>query len=208
MNAFEKLLTLKTKKAKEVPTFDIHADAFHWHAHAHIDKWQPKTFAQIQGDLGLVKPTKAELFALGLEPDLTADSEGNALLTAGITRMLNLLIAGGGQGFDHTHSRIGTGDGSTGVTTADTDLSAVAGSTHRWFNMSDGSNPSVTTNVLTCVSTFATGDGNYAWNEWGIDPGTAAANTVTAPLLNRKVATLGTKASGATWAFTVTVTIT
>jgi hypothetical protein len=42
-------------------------------------------------------------------------------------------------------------------------------------------------------------DANQAWNEWGIDNGTR--------LLNRKVAANGTKASGQTWQFTVTVAL-
>lgn len=209
MTREEEILELQRLQTKYPMLTDDAKDYGNWHAFAHIDKWQPQTMDQITHDLGLVKPQKAELLALGIQPDAISESDGNALLTAGITRLLNLLIAAGGQGLDHTHSRIGTGDGSTGVTIADTDLSAVAGSTHRWFNVSDVSNPSVATNVLTDVSTFATGDGNYAWNEWGIDAGTASGNTVTAPLLNRKVpgSSLGTKAAGATWAFTVTITV-
>jgi hypothetical protein len=53
--------------------------------------------------------------------------------------------------------------------------------------------------TITFRSTFASADANQAWAEWGIDNGTR--------LLNRKVAANGTKASGQTWQFTVTVTI-
>jgi hypothetical protein len=42
-------------------------------------------------------------------------------------------------------------------------------------------------------------DANQAWNEWGMDNGTR--------LLNRKVAANGTKASGQTWQFTVTIAL-
>jgi hypothetical protein len=49
------------------------------------------------------------------------------------------------------------------------------------------------------TSSTAEVDANQAWNEWGIDN--------TTRLLNRKVAANGTKASGQTWQFTVTVTI-
>jgi hypothetical protein len=57
---------------------------------------------------------------------------------------------------------------------------------------------------------FGTADGNFAWQEWGIDIGTAtvsSGNTVNAVLLNRKVASNGTKASGQTWTATATITI-
>ena len=66
------------------------------------------------------------------------------------------------------------------------------------------------------VSTFGTGVGNFAWNEWGLDGGTASGTTVTADtnttpgLFNHRIpgSSLGTKTSAASWVFTVTVTIT
>lgn len=136
----------------------------------------------------------------------TIEADGNALLNAGIQRLEDLLIGAGGQAFDATHCRIGVGNGTTAVTAADTDLSAAAGSTNRWFQLVSGA-PSRSGQTLTFTATFATGDGNFAWNEWGIDAGTASGNTVTAPMLNRKVVSLGTKTSAASWAFTVTIVI-
>jgi hypothetical protein len=53
--------------------------------------------------------------------------------------------------------------------------------------------------TITFRSTYASADANQAWNEWGVGNGTRA--------LNRKVAANGTKASGQTWQFTVTITI-
>lgn len=175
-----------------------------WHPKVEVAKWDYSTMKH-HGlvDAGL---KGAELLSLGIQPDGYAHSEGNVLLTAGITRLLNLLTGAGGQAYNATHARIGTGNGSTGVVIGDTDLSASAGSSNRWFQLVD-STPGVATNVVTFVATFATGDGNYVWSEWGIDAGTASGNTVTAPLLNRKVAAMGTKASGATWTITTTITI-
>lgn len=50
--------------------------------------------------------------------------------------------------------------------------------------------------VLTFKATFGTGAANFAWNEWGI------ANASTGGrLFNRKVASLGTKTSAASWEF-------
>lgn len=150
-----------------------------------------------------------DLLVAGYEPDEhILWSRGNLMLNAGINRMGSLLIGGGGQAYDATHARIGAGNGSTAVAATDTDLSASAGSTNRWFQLVDGSFPTFATQVLTVKSTFASADGNFAWTEWGIDAGTASSNAVTAPLLNRKVpaSSLGTKASGSSWAFTVTIT--
>jgi hypothetical protein len=131
------------------------------------------------------------------------------LTTAGLTRLASLLIAGGGQGATNTSARIGVGDTSTAATIADTDLAAASGSTHRYFQPMDATFPSASAGVITFKSTFATGDGNFAWAEWGIDIGTptvSGGTTVAATLLNRKVASLGTKVSGA-WALTATITL-
>ena len=50
---------------------------------------------------------------------------------------------------------------------------------------------------------WAPGDGNCAWNEWTI----ANGNSNSATNLNRKVASLGTKAAGSSWTLTVTITV-
>jgi hypothetical protein len=61
------------------------------------------------------------------------------------------------------------------------------------------------------AATFGTADGNFAWNEWGSDVGTAtvtSSNTVNAVLLNHKTSIAqGTKASGQTWSATATITL-
>lgn len=187
-------------------------EGFHWHPVLTIDKFSPQLMREALGDLPelreLERLEKSHLIAAGVTPDGFTEVDGNLLTTAGITRMLGLLIGNGTQAMNNTHARIGVGNGSTAATAADSDLAASAGSTNRWFNMADASNPSVATNVLTCVSTFASADGNFVWAEWGMDFGTASGNTVTAPLLNRKVQAMGTKASGAVWTATATVTVT
>jgi hypothetical protein len=199
-----------------------------WFAHAHVDKFSPEQTAwaarRLHGgdpaaEAALLRERRGALlyaddFArFGLEPEEgTADAERNLLTTAGITRMLTLTVAGGGQGLTNTATRLGTGDGAGTAAVGDTDLSAVAGSTHRWFQVMDPTFPSVATNVLTAKASFGTADGNYAWNEWGLDVGTptvTSGNTVAALLFNHKTsAALGTKGAGSTWALTVTVTIT
>lgn len=165
-------------------------EALSWQAHAKVEKWHDSADHEA-----------------GAEPDEVVEVPGNSLLTAGITRLSNLLIGAGGQAYDNTHTRIGVGNSSTGVTVGDTDLGASSGSSNRQFMVMDATYPSLTTGVITFRATFGTSVGNFAWNEWGIDGGTANGTTVTAPLLNRKVVSLGTKASGATWVFTVTITI-
>jgi len=53
-------------------------------------------------------------------------------------------------------------------------------------------------------STFGTSDANWAWAEWGVFNSPTAA---TGRMLNRKVESLGTKTSAASWAMTVTLSL-
>jgi hypothetical protein len=154
------------------------------------------------------EPSANELAAY-YEPE-TIDADGNLVTTAGLTRIMSLIIAGGGQGADNTHTRIGVGDSSTAAVIGQTDLQAAAGSTHRYFMTMDATYPSASAAVITAKATFASADGNFAWQEWCVDitSGTAAAgNTVGATMLNRKVVSLGTKVSGSVWSLTITFTL-
>lgn len=164
---------------------DDRADTATWQPHVHVAKWHDSADHEA-----------------GVAPDEIAEAAGNLLLNAGITRLLNLLVGAGGQAFDATHCRVAVGDSSTAAAASQTDLQAA---TNKYYKLVDSVNVSAQT--ATIVATFGTADGNFAWNEWGIDVGTASGSTVTAPMLNRKVASLGTKASGSTWVITVTITI-
>jgi hypothetical protein len=155
----------------------------------------------------------------GVRPYETTEVVGNLVTTAGWTRASNLLTnQGATQAFTATAVRIGAGDGtvsagggSVPAAAGDTDLAAAAGSTHRWFQVVGGAG-TVSTNTLAFTATFGTADGNFAWNEFGIDVGTptvSSGNTVNALLYNHKTSIAqGTKASGQTWAATATLTYT
>jgi len=106
--------------------------------------------------------------------------------------------------------RIGAGNSTTAAADTQTDLQAAAGAANRWFQvLSTG--PTVSTDQLSMAAAFGTADGNFAWQEFGIDIGTptvVSAATVNATLLNRAVSAQGTKASGQTWTATATITFT
>jgi hypothetical protein len=146
-----------------------------------------------------------DLVAAGLGPDEVIDAGRNLFLTAGIARLWANFTAvpGATAVFDATHSRVGVGDGATAVTAADTDFT---GSTNKYWQISDGA-PVLASNTCKFTSTFPTGQGNFAWNKWGVDNGTASGATVTAPLFNAAAVALGTKTAAAAWAFSVTLLI-
>lgn len=92
------------------------------------------------------------------------------------------------------------GDSATAHAVAQTDLQAA---TNKLRKAMDGGYPSGAANVITFRSTFATGDANWVWNEWGIF-NAASGGT----MLSRKVEALGTKTNTQTWQFTATLTFT
>lgn len=182
-----------------------------WKAHARVDKWDPEQVGWVKRRSGLVSPDGADMAAL-MRPSEVVEWEGNLLCNPGIQRMLDLLIGAGGQAMTNTWARIGVGNGSGTAAAGDTDLSAAAGAANRWFQAMMATFPSRAAQTLTFKSSYPSADGNFAWNEWGVDNGGAGASTssatVGAPLLNHKTsAALGTKASGAVWDFTATVAI-
>lgn len=160
-----------------------------WKIEAKVEKWHDE-----------------ESFEARSTPFEVVTSRHNLLVNAGIARLLDLLIVAGGQGYDATHSRIGVGNSNTAAGASQTDLQAAAGAGNRQFKLVS-SGPSRSSQTVTWVATFASGEANFAWEEWCIDPGTADSTAVTSPMLNRKVASLGTKVAGAVWVFTVTLTI-
>lgn len=161
-----------------------------WHCHWQVAKYEDDA-----------------AFAAG-DPYEVNDIPGNLLTTAGLGRIATLVTAGTGNLISSTTARVGTGNGGGTAAIGDTDLSAAAGSTNRWFQTCTVTIPS---NVWTFAATFASADGNYAWTEMGIDIGTAtvtSGNTVNAVLLNHKTGIAqGTKASGQVWTATATITI-
>jgi hypothetical protein len=184
-----------------------------WVSAGIVEKWDPDQVAFAQRELGS-EVSREDLYRIIGEPEITEDPPSNLLLNAGITRMLNLLIGTASLGvYSNAKSRVGVGNSATAESASQTDLQASAGASNRYYQAVNGSYPSVSSQTLTAQSTFATGDGNFVWAEWGIDGGGASSavvgtfNTTDCGLLNRKVAALGTKASGASWTLTVTITI-
>lgn len=62
-------------------------------------------------------------------PYETVGGEGNLLLTAGVTAMLNLLTGAGGTAFNNANTYIGIGDSSTAASAGQTDLQGTLAAT-------------------------------------------------------------------------------
>lgn len=192
-------------------------DSWSVNVHAVIDKFTVEQVEACKAALGLDRePTGSELKAFCAPAD-RAESFDNLLTRQGKKRLIDRLVGtASNQALDTTHMRIGVGNSTTAAADTQTDLQAAAGAGNRQFALVDSA-PTVGTGAdsgkVTAVATFPTGEANFAWEEWGIDGGTADGTTVTTEgnttpgLINRKVASLGTKTSAASWVFTVTITI-
>lgn len=114
--------------------------------------------------------------------------------------MVQSTVAAASTPFNNANSYIGVGDSTTAFAAGQTDLVAA---TNKMRKAMDATYPSGASNVITFRSTFATGDANWAWQEWGVFNASSAGT-----MLSRKVESLGTKTSAQTWQFTVTLTFT
>jgi hypothetical protein len=160
------------------------------------------------GTHDFVQPNAADFRRLGVNAQVVESSISNLITQAGWGRLLTLAVGGGGTAYAAASTRIGVGTATAAATTGQTDLSAATGAANRLWVLGTGVGTTGTgtgTARLTIVgNTVGSGDGNFAWAEWGVDQGTASGvGASTATMLNRAVAALGTKASPATWTATV-----
>jgi hypothetical protein len=123
-----------------------------------------------------------------------------ALTNAGRDHIAADIIGEAVTEFNNANAHIGVGDSTTAFAASQTDLQAA---TNKLRKAMDATYPQRSTNVLTFRSTFATGDANFAWQEWAVFNASS-----TGVMFSRKVESLGTKTSAQSWQFTVTLTIT
>lgn len=191
-------------------------DGIKWNAHARVDKYSPEVVQELTRILGY-EPNAEDFKRFSADPYAVVEVDGNLITTNGLGAITNLVTGIGGQVFSNARGIVGVGATATAATVADTVLGANAGSA--WYQGIDGSGLSRTTTTVTndtiqAIATFASADGNFAWNEWcwasstagTITPSATLASVATGTLmLNHKIASMGTKASGASWVFTTTV---
>ena len=144
----------------------------------------------------------------------------NLFLTVGITAMWQQAIgtsisANSGASpaqtyayYNNAQARICVGDSSTAASAGQTWLQAA---TNKFCVAMDATYPTQSTNQAVFRATFASGNANYAWNEFVIDNCNGSNSTSTTQsggsALDRVVSAQGTKASGQTWQPSMTLTI-
>lgn len=137
----------------------------------------------------------------------TVEIDGNLAMFGGISKMWQATIGNSITAFSNANAAIGVGDSTTAAAGTQTDMQAA---TNKLRKAMDATYPQHTDGTssgnaqIVFRSTFGTSDANFAWQEWGVfNSATAGAGS----MLNRKVESLGTKASGSTWQLTVTLSI-
>ena len=191
-------------------------DGLKWNAYARVDKYSPDQVRHATALCGGQEPDGRVLHALFAAPeDGTAEAHGNLLVTVGLSLITNLLIGGTTAGsIKNAQAIVGVGATATAANIADTALGSDGASAY--YQQADATYPSKSNGVMTTVSTFASGNGNFAWAEWcwasctsgSITGGATLASVATGVVMwNHKIQSLGTKSSGAAWVFTSTITL-
>ena len=122
------------------------------------------------------------------------ERRGNILTDLGGNRVISLFAGAGGTAFDAANGKIAVGDSSTAASVGQTALQG----TNTLAHALDGGYPTISGRTLTARASFAAGEANFEWREWGLMIGSM--------LVNRKTGTFGIKLSGAIWVATATVT--
>lgn len=152
---------------------------------------------------------------LAPDPFETIESEGNLLVIGGGSALWQFLLGNGtttaGQAltyFNNAQAAIGVGDSTTAAANTQTNLQAATNKLRRAMDATYPQHTDTTGTAssltITLRSTFATGDANFAWQEWGVFN---SATDGTGRMLNRKVESLGTKTSAASWTLTITISL-
>jgi hypothetical protein len=187
-----------------------------WRARLDVAKYAPEVVSTFNDRLDRSKNLKPQFDAFNAEHEtFTVLPPANILTNTALTRIAGMIIGNSTYTtapWSASYTRMGVGAGSTAATQADSDLSGAQTTAGRYWMTLDAGYPSQAGAVLTFRATYADTVANFAWNEWGLDlvtAGNPAAGTNAANLLlNHKVTSLGTKASGAIWIATATLTVT
>jgi hypothetical protein len=190
-----------------------------WRCHTKVERYEGDIEYEVRGP-GLLIPRALNTGKI-VKPYDVQEVEGNILTIGGASIQWQTLIGNGtttsGQAltyYNNANAHISVGDNS-GTAAADTQTELQA-ATNRVRKAMDATYPLHTDTTGTAGSksaafrsTYATGDANFVWNEWGIfnGAGTGGPPTTGGRMLNRKVEALGTKTSAATWVLTITLSL-
>ncbi|MBP2704414.1 hypothetical protein JOL79_11375 [Microbispora sp. RL4-1S] len=194
------LTTPKWEEQRRVLDDARRLDVAVWVGRARVDKYHGEpTAEEIAGGLAVPYETVVgtpQLLTYGGASNLWECLLGNGTSTAGQSLTF----------FNNSNAYLGVGNNSTSSAAAATQTNLQGSSTLR--KAMDSTYPqhtdATTSGAASTVfrSTFGTSDANFAWEEWGIFNASSSGR-----MLNRKVESLGTKSSAASWVLTCTLSL-
>lgn len=138
-------------------------------------------------------------------PYNVVEGEGNILTIGGASALWERLIGTAVSAFNNANAYLGVGDGSTTAADTQTDLQGSnktrKGMDSTYPQHSDSTSVSSAKSIV-YRSTFASGDANHVWDEWGLFNASTSGR-----MLNRRAEGMGTKGSGTTWQLQVTLSL-
>lgn len=186
-------------------------DRQYWRCHTELQKYHGD-IEWFTSESGLSVPVQDGRIVTPYEVD---ERDGNVLTIGGASIQWQTLIGNGTTTADqeltyynNARAALGVGDSTTAAADTQTALQAAS---NRLYKAMDATYPQHTDSSssagaksIVFRSTFATGDANFAWQEWGVFN---SLTHNTGRMLNRKVESLGTKTSAATWVLTITLSL-
>src|SRR3990170_3278902 len=173
-------------------------DKIGWKAHWRIDKFKDPT-GEIAKNMqaGMRISEAARLHAQTFI--CTEEYESNIALNEGLQELIDVICGlGTPTKWDNTNARLGVGDSNAAEVATQTGLQAA---TNKTYKAMDTSYPARSNQTAEWRATFASGDANYAWEEYTV----VNASNDTGKNLNRKISSKGTKASGETWTLSLQI---
>lgn len=174
-------------------------DKVSWKAKWRIDKFKdPK--GEIASALQVGMPVAKAISLYAKAFICTEEFEANIALNEGLQELIDVICGlGTPTKWDNTNARLGVGDSNAAENATHTGLQAA---TNKTYKAMDTSYPARTNQTAEWRATFASGDANYAWEEYTV----VNAATDTGKNLNRKISSKGTKASGESWVLFLQIT--
>jgi hypothetical protein len=170
-----------------------------------FERFDAEQAAWVTRTTGIAEPRRGLFRECRVRPYSVTEHHGNVITNAGWQAALASATGSGSPLFTSTHGRLGVGTSTTAATAADTTLGTP---TLFKFMAAAPSVGSGTNRTWTFVATFASGDANVHWQEFGLDTGTTDGSTVSGTFYNHAVSDQSTKVSGQVWTATATVSFT
>jgi hypothetical protein len=174
-------------------------DKIAWKAKWRIDKFQDPT-GEVAGALQAGLSTEQAIGLYGQAFICTEKFDANIALNEGLQELIDIICGlGTPTKWDAANARLGVGDSNSAEAATQTGLQAA---TNKTYKAMDTNYPARTNQTVEWRATFASGDANYAWEEYTV----VNAASDTGKNLNRKIASKGTKASGESWTLSLSIT--